>query len=971
MKRRQHPMPVLIITIVMLNTLLPFLYSSVSAYNLPTHQSSDVLWNPVEPLPVADDDQCHFWTIENSGSGTIKASISDSLNSRINANSLEILSDNGTYAYFEIYHKYQGTLNFYMLNVFVFWWYGNGTNANFRLHLYTPSKEDSLYYDFCDDFSGWRQIVLYFDKNFTWIGRPNLSLLKEIHISLETANVRGTWYLDCVFADVISVPTPETYLAEYEWSLNKLLEHRDDKSGQVLASWGASNDSRDYEDVYRFDLTLPTFTEAYKITGNKTYLNIAKESFDKAITNLYNRDTNLFSTLWNSTSNTYVDTLDILWGAVLLNGMYDFYSVSLNSTYLYYANNFAQALHTYGINQTTNLPHHRVSVSNGNVVDTKGEVPMDIARLIGAYIKGYEVTSIEKYKDWAKDLAEAFWAKRNVTTNLIPLCIDSNGTVVLDFWKPNLDPIQNVLLYAYNVTKDEFYLSLAINLTEAELIYAWSEQLGRTVQSVKTNGTVRWAVLDLVDGPQMYIIGLLQLYQFTHNRRYLAYAEKLWNTMYDKASLNGLYATLLDGQNDRNNVSNLYTQQMAVQCDAYLFHLTKNQTYLEKLRKTVNSFLLNFKMPYGFCHSINMTSYETISDSTVDWLDSSSYTLGAAIYAYSVYSTQDKTNIEAELTYYVPYYPMFKIKGALNYSNNRISFHVNGAVSYLNLTFTIPQGKTLNSIEVDKPSIFLYVENVPHLLIWENSAYAVTVVMKNGTSQDISIEEFEFVNGTGNDAGNRLKATFRIIAPTNMTAKIHIPYNETSQMPFPHDAWDINCTGTLWGSIWDNAHRILTMWIFSNDSVAILIENLSPEPVKIIEAKLISQNSVELVWTEATVRDFAKYEVYCLQNSSQPTDQWKLIHTTTEESSTTCTVTNLLFNTTYYFIVRTYDTAGLHKDSERISVEIDPQSVVVEVEPQLFTFQILFVAAILVILITALFLVLHFSKIPNSKLSQS
>jgi len=908
----------LLAVLMLLNVSSLFTHPSLGAHNPSASSPSDTTWNPVQPVSIADEDQSRFWNITHSGIGNIAANLSDnSLNKKIGVDSLEITSTNGTYEYFDIYHEYKRSLNFYMLNVFVLWWHGNETNAKFRLHLYAPDKENRLYHDFYDNFSGWKQIVLYFDKNFTDVGKVNLSLLKEIHISLETANVQGIWYLDGIIADVVSSPTPETYLAEYEWSLNRLLDHKDEKSGQVLAGWGASNDSRDYEQVYRLDITLPTFTEAYKITGNKTYLDIAKDSLDKAIMHLYSNETHLFSTAWNSTSNTYVDRLEILWGAVLLNSIYDFYSVSMNDTYLSYANNFAKALHTYGINQTTNISHHIISVSSGNVIASNAWVPMDVARLIGAFIKGYEVAAVENLQVWAKDLAQAFWAKRNVTTDIAPLCIDSNGTVLFDFWKTNLDPIQNVLLYAYEVTKDNFYLSLTINMTEADLTYAWSEELGRTVQSVWMNGTIRVSAMDLIDGPQMYIIGLLQLSQFAADKKYLMYAEKMWNTICNNASVNNLYFTYLYEDNTHNHISSLYTQQMMVQCNAFLFHFTKNQTYFNNLKKTVNSFLVHYKMPNGFCHSINVTSYETVFDSTFDWLDSSSYTLGAAIYAYSVYSMQNTTSIEADMTYYVPYYPMFKIKGSLNYTNNKLCFKLKGASSYLNVTFTLPQGKTVSSITVNGSSFYLYAENDSHLLIWEPGSYEVALSMVDGISQNVFFKEFEFVNYT-------LRVTIASTEVINVTVRLHIPFNETSQTPFPKDAWDVNCTQTLWENIWDSMNRILTIRTLCNYSTAIIIENLPPKASELFVPEEVTENSVKLKWKEAAARDFAKYEILLSSGENVSSDYWTTIDCITEKSNTTYMVTGLLPNTTYYFIVRTYDTAGLYGNSQHILIKTMP-----------------------------------------------
>jgi hypothetical protein len=319
-------------------------------------------------------------------------------------------------------------------------------------------------------------------------------------------------------------------------------------------------------------------------------------------------------------------------------------------------------------------------------------------------------------------------------------------------------------------------------------------------------------------------------------------------------------------------------------------------------------------MSYGFCYSINVTSCETISDSTIDWLDSSSYTLGAAIYACSVYSTQN-ANIEADTTYYVPYYPMFKIKGSLNYTNNQICFTSKGTSPCLDLSFTIPQGKTVNSIAVNGSSIFFYAEDVPQLLIWEPGSYSVTLTMTNGTIKDVLIEDFEFANYT-------LKATLTAANAVNVTAKLHIPFNETSQTPFPNDAWDVNCTEIPWENTWDSVNRILTVRMLCNYLTTITIENLPPEAVGVYDPEEVTENSVKLMWEETTVRDFAKYEIFL----SIDGNNWTQICSITEKSNTTYTVTELTPDTTYHFIIRTIDTAGLYENSQQITCKTNPSA---------------------------------------------
>lgn len=451
----------------------------------------------------------------------------------------------------------------------------------------------------------------------------------------------------------------QRYLEEYNWVLNNLIEHIDSESNLVLTHWSAIDNSGLYP-LSRLDTTIPTFTQAYKITKNPKYLALAKTGFDTAIDKMYSPSTKLFSTKWVTDNKEPLDELQVDWAAIALIGMYDFCNVLTadKGKYFTYANDFAEGLHTYGLDQTTNLPHAKIAFSTGEVISTTGYTDM-LFRLVAAYIKAYEVTSNSTFKGWAKDIATAFWNRRNPTTNLMPSQINSNGAPASNYLKPNLDPIQNILTYAYNVTKDDFYLSAAINLTDSELKYGWSSSLGRMLQSIWMNGSVRQSYLDLVDGPQMFIIALLQLYHYTTNATYLDLAKTMWDTIHTHAKVNGLYVTELDTANQPNDVTRVYPNQMMVQCDIYMYYFTGEQIYFNDATNTVHNFV-KFKRQFGYCNTIyakTLAPTRPWGDYTVDWLDVATYTLGAMIYGCVLW---ENTSTEVDLTYYVPYYPMLR-----------------------------------------------------------------------------------------------------------------------------------------------------------------------------------------------------------------------------------------------------------------------------------------------------------------------
>jgi len=96
----------------------------------------------------------------------------------------------------------------------------------------------------------------------------------------------------------------------------------------------------------------------------------------------------------------------------------------------------------------------------------------------------------------------------------------------------------------------------------------------------------------------------------------------------------------------------------------------------------------------------------------------------------------------------------------------------------------------------------------------------------------------------------------------------------------------------------------------------LITPNLPPTPVTLNQAANVTQNSLRLSWTENTDVDFKNYTVYL---STTTGAVGTAITTITSSSLTSCNVTGLSANTTYYFIIRVYDFEGLYADSNQIS----------------------------------------------------
>ncbi|MEM2870588.1 MAG: fibronectin type III domain-containing protein [Thermoplasmata archaeon] len=98
-----------------------------------------------------------------------------------------------------------------------------------------------------------------------------------------------------------------------------------------------------------------------------------------------------------------------------------------------------------------------------------------------------------------------------------------------------------------------------------------------------------------------------------------------------------------------------------------------------------------------------------------------------------------------------------------------------------------------------------------------------------------------------------------------------------------------------------------------NGMVLRYTSNTPPTPVTLHEPTNITDNALELSWTMNPDKDFSRYEVYqsTLSNFSAP----KLLMWTGDRSRTGLLVTGLARLTTYYFMVRVLDRAGLSADS--------------------------------------------------------
>jgi hypothetical protein len=91
-----------------------------------------------------------------------------------------------------------------------------------------------------------------------------------------------------------------------------------------------------------------------------------------------------------------------------------------------------------------------------------------------------------------------------------------------------------------------------------------------------------------------------------------------------------------------------------------------------------------------------------------------------------------------------------------------------------------------------------------------------------------------------------------------------------------------------------------------------------PTPVTLNQATDITESSLGLSWTENIDVDFKNYTIY---QSSALGSLGNAVHTVTDKLTSSFVLTGLSANTTYYFMVRVYDTGDLYADSNQISAK--------------------------------------------------
>ena len=110
--------------------------------------------------------------------------------------------------------------------------------------------------------------------------------------------------------------------------------------------------------------------------------------------------------------------------------------------------------------------------------------------------------------------------------------------------------------------------------------------------------------------------------------------------------------------------------------------------------------------------------------------------------------------------------------------------------------------------------------------------------------------------------------------------------------------------------------------------------NWPPEPVTLHDPTDITNTSMSLTWTKNEDYDFKKYVLY--YSTSEGSTGQKVTETT-DRSDTSYQMTGLSENTTYYYVVRVYDTVDQYSDSNQVSAKTKKTIIPLDDEPPILT----------------------------------
>ncbi|RLJ02965.1 MAG: hypothetical protein DRP11_02125 [Candidatus Aenigmatarchaeota archaeon] len=150
---------------------------------------------------IYDDDES-FWSIRRGGTGSYDIQLSEETVEVQKGNSsqkMEIIT--GSYSWMGVQHTYASEQDWSGYDFLCFWIYGVNTGLTISVEIFAPDDQNWFYYQFTDNFNGWKRIVIPLRK-FTASGSPDWSKVTMISIVYLSVDQTFTSYLDRIVVDV-------------------------------------------------------------------------------------------------------------------------------------------------------------------------------------------------------------------------------------------------------------------------------------------------------------------------------------------------------------------------------------------------------------------------------------------------------------------------------------------------------------------------------------------------------------------------------------------------------------------------------------------------------------------------------------------------------------------------------------------------------------------------------------------------
>jgi LEA14-like dessication related protein len=213
--------------------------------------------------------------------------------------------------------------------------------------------------------------------------------------------------------------------------------------------------------------------------------------------------------------------------------------------------------------------------------------------------------------------------------------------------------------------------------------------------------------------------------------------------------------------------------------------------------------------------------------------------------------------------------------------------------------------------------------------------YAVdfAVTLRNPTGTSIAVDRLTYkLTLEGDLLGSGEKAFFEV-APGTQTLEFRITFKATD-LAAPTITLLTESTATLRisGKVTVPA-KVLGLWTYTHVTIPYSKdEEVSaasgpgpdppPQPVVLSQPVYKPPSAAELAWSMSADTDFLRYEVHTSTDPAFTPSAATLVATITDRSTTTATVGDLAHLKTHYFIVRVYDMAGQHADSNRVALPV-------------------------------------------------